>query len=65
MIELGKYGTDFIVKNSYWYNSVEKPVEGLLIKFENKDCYVKHIYGDSIVLQLFSNNQEDCIEIGY
>lgn len=73
MIELGKYGTDFIVSKS----DIEvKATQGFLeavvlnhistnnwVTYKGFDCRVKNIYDDSVVLQLITNNPSDFIPI--
>ncbi len=65
MIELGKYGTTFVVHSSYWFNKEEQPIKDLSIKFEGRLCKVTGIYDKSICLVLVTNDQNDCIEAGY
>lgn len=61
MVELGKYGTEFVVMRSYWYLKIEHPIPNHSIEFEGKICYVSNVYEDSVVLRLISNNPNDCI----
>jgi len=61
MVELGKYGTEFVVKKSYWYLKLEQPIPNHSVVFEGFVCYVSNVYDDSVVLRLISNNPNDCI----
>jgi hypothetical protein len=65
MIELGKYGTTFVIHSSYWYNKPDKDnlKQYNSVWYEGRICRITNIYEDSICLVLQTNDSNSCIEI--